>query len=851
MSVRILSIVLSVCCSLSLSAQSVRSIKNIGIGINHRSSDSALVTHAQVGLVSSVDSLKGIQAGLLSSVTWRKMSGLSIGGFHTLNVGKASGVQAAVNGNFSIGGMKGLQASFVTNTAHRLSGVQLAGFTNIMTAPGHAIQIAGVTNVAMGLDLGMQFSPISNICSSSMRGVQVGAYNYADTLSGSQFGLLNIALHHPRGWQFGIVNYSRDTVAHKVGLVNINPKTRIDILTFVGNTSAFNVGLRFRNRSTYNIVGLGTHYFGLDKHFSGALYYRLGQYFTLSPRWSVSGDVGFYHIESFQENNQDSPERLYSLQVHANLDYQLTPALGLFGSIGYGDTRYYAHNRSYKNGLIGQLGLFVRWRGNRSGREPVVREDNPLIRQNAAADGPGSLYAYDAPWYGQRRPGSAAIETAGVNVLVWAFDRFVTNEDFSRISLNAWKSNFQHAFVWDNDPFHTNTFFHPYHGSLYFNSARSNGLSFWQSVPYAIGGSMMWEFLGECEPPAINDLFATSMGGICLGEITNRVSHLILNDRTRGFGRFLRELSCTILNPAQEINRLLSGDAWRVRTDHYLYHDYSRFPIDFSVSAGIRYLADDGGLFRGEPNPFVTLYLSYGDPFNTDERKPFDFFNAEATIGLSGNQPLFNTVHLLGRLLGRTVESQSGLRADIGLYQHFNYYDSKPVKNGTSITPYLISEAAAIGPGIIISLPAAGALQRLEQRAFISGIFLGGYKTDFYNIIDRDYNLGSGYSIKTKTQMELRNFGRFIMHANYYRLFTWKGVEGRQVEGVNPLFLNVQGNKGNAELVEFNPIWEFDFSRSMSVVLGGSYFIRHSRYSAHADVQVNTFELKAGLTCHL
>ena len=153
MSVRFLSIVLSVCCSLSLSAQSVRSIKNIGIGINHRSSDSALVTHAQVGLVSSVDSLKGIQAGLLSSVTWRKMSGLSIGGFHTLNVGKASGVQAAVNGNFSIGGMKGLQASFVTNTAHRLSGVQLAGFTNIMTAPGHAIQIAGVTNVAIG-DLG-------------------------------------------------------------------------------------------------------------------------------------------------------------------------------------------------------------------------------------------------------------------------------------------------------------------------------------------------------------------------------------------------------------------------------------------------------------------------------------------------------------------------------------------------------------------------------------------------------------------------------------------------------------------------------------------------------------------------
>ncbi len=29
----------------------------------------------------------------------------------------------------------------------------------------------------------------------------------------------------------------------------------------------------------------------------------------------------------------------------------------------------------------------------------------------------------------------------------------------------------------------------------------------------------MWEFCGEVEPPAINDVLATTFGGICIGEV--------------------------------------------------------------------------------------------------------------------------------------------------------------------------------------------------------------------------------------------------------------------------------------------------------------------------------------------
>lgn len=828
----------------------LRNVPNLSVGIGHHATDSLRTQNLSIGLLSVTDSLQGVQAGLLTSMTRRYTGGLNLGGLSVLSWGDVRGAQIALGPNTVGGKLRGVQLSAITNLARRAHGMQVAGFANVVTSPFRGTQLSAITNIARGVELGMQISAFANVSSMSMRGLQIGGYNYADTLSGWQVGLLNVAQNHPRGWQIGLFNYSKDTAAHKIGLVNISPKTRIDVLAYVGNTSLFNVALRFRNHSTYSMVGLGTHYMGLDEKFSGAVFYRVGQYFSLSPRWTLSGDLGYYHVETFEQNSQSKPLRLYSLQAHVNADYQVSPSLGLFVSAGYGNTRYYAHNRKYKNGLVAQMGLSFNWRRHGSSAAISAPEASPEAYQTEMPDSLWRLYAFHAPWNAQKHYWRAAAQTAGINMLVWGFDRFVTNEDFAHITLNAWKSNFKHAFVWDNDPFHTNTFFHPYHGSLYFNAARSNGLSFWESVPYAFGGSLMWEFLGECEPPAINDLFATSMGGIALGEITRRVSHLILNDRKRGFGRFMREFTSLILNPSQEFLRLTSGDAWRVRDEYYKYHDYDRLPIDFSLSTGIRYLADDGALFRGEANPYLNFFLEYGDAFNMEENKPFDFFYAEATFGLSANQPLINTVHLLGRLWGRSIETHNDGQFQFGVFQHFNYYDSRPVKNGTSLTPYLISEAASLGPGMLISLPSTGLLTRLEQRIFLSGIFLGGYKTDYYNVIDRDYNMGSGYSIKTKTHMELRNFGRFILHANYFRLFTWKGYEGKDLENINPLFLNAQGDKGNAELLEINPIWEFDFKGPVSAVISSSYYARTSRYKYHSTVRAHTFEMRMGVTYH-
>jgi len=773
--------------------------------------NSVMAQNSPVGIVCVQDSVKSVQLGLISTV--------------------------------ATDGGHGMQLSLLSNTStHKFNGLQLSS----------------ISNITAGMDKGLQLSGILNVSSAMQRGLQLGAINYADSLDGAQVGVFNIARKHPKGWQVGLVNLSYDSIGHKIGLVNVNPMTDIDIMAYGGSSTKVNLAARYRNKSTYNIIGVGTHFMGLDSKFSGALFYRLGQYFQLSPKWTLSGDVGYYHVETFEKNSNDSPERLYSLQARLNVDYQVSKRIGAFASVGWGLTRYYNRNETYRNRPLVELGVtFRQFRMQHDSWKRAWEEKrSKLVFTDSTMALPGKKH----PWW-------ALAEVTGINVGVQLFDRWALKSDFAQTTLNSLKRNFTDGMVWDNDFFITNMCMHPYHGNLYFNAARTNGLTFWESAPYSLLGSAMWEFLGETEPPAINDIIATTCGGMALGEMTHRLSLTILDDRDRGWKRFWREAVATVINPIQGIHRMISGDAWRVKNNHYRYHNFHEIPIEGSVSLGWRYLADDGSLFRGIHAPYVNLTLTYGISVDGERHtKPYDFFDIELNAAFGGGQPLVNTLNILGRLWSTSILDRKEMAGEFGIYQHFNYYDAKPIEDGSSLTPYRISEAAGFGPGVIISIPKMGYLTKMEQRVFISGILLGGTKSDYFNVIERDYNMGSGFSLKASTKLDFGKFGRIMLNAKYFHLWTWKGYEDKDLQayadGTADLhYLNVQGDNSNARLFVINPVIEMHLARQWSITLSGTYFTRRTHYNYYYDkdlilrqnstVYAKTFETKIGLTCRL
>src|SRR5699024_717556 len=162
-----------------------------------------------------------------------------------------------------------------------------------------------------------------------------------------------------------------------------------------------------------------------------------------------------------------------------------------------------------------------------------------------------------------------------------------------------------------------------------------------------------------------------------------------------------REFLGTLICPMRGLNRMITGEMWQVKRSHYKYHDYDRIPVHFSIGAGDRYLADDNYLFRGEHNPYLEFRVQYGDAFDKVNDGPHDYFSARATFGLSGNQPLISQINLMGKLWRVPLKTTTGMEMMFGICQHFNYFDSEEVIDGSGRIPYKISEAASVGPGMI------------------------------------------------------------------------------------------------------------------------------------------------------
>ncbi|NLZ73150.1 MAG: hypothetical protein GX905_04945 [Bacteroidales bacterium] len=288
----------------------------------------------------------GLQLSSLSNITAGDFSGVGITGFLNLMAGDSKGI--------TISGLTNVNGS-----SHY--GLNMAGLLNITGNKGVGVDIAGLGNVSAGEHRGVMISVLSNVTGESLYGIQIaGLMNInAVDMHGVQISPFNVTVKG-KGLQLGLVNfYAEDFKGLQLGLVNANPSTKVQWMIYGGSSTKINTAARFKNDLFYTILGVGTHYLDFKDKFSGALFYRAGLGFPIYKNLSLSGDLGYQHIETFKNKNEGFPKRLYALEARLNLEYRLNDDFALFATGGFSHSRHYNKSQMYKNRAIIEAGIIL------------------------------------------------------------------------------------------------------------------------------------------------------------------------------------------------------------------------------------------------------------------------------------------------------------------------------------------------------------------------------------------------------------------------------------------------------------------------------------------------------------
>ncbi|PKL81643.1 MAG: hypothetical protein CVV24_14205 [Ignavibacteriae bacterium HGW-Ignavibacteriae-3] len=338
----------------------------------------------------------------------------------------------------------------------------------------------------------------------------------------------------------------------------------------------------------------------------------------------------------------------------------------------------------------------------------------------------------DDPLYNPKSTlGMVVLEVTIPNLSTFLIDRYIFNYEFSRVGFNSWKHSLQKGWEWDIDRFGMNYFFHPFSGSMYYNAARANGYSFYESIPFAFLGSLQWEYLGENTLPSYNDFINTPVHGILLGEIFYRLGSNILDDRTTGTDRFFREMAVAILTPTRFLSRLFKGNLTRITPSDV----YQKEPLNITLAGGYHRVNDGIKIEKGSNSINFSTTLDYGNPFEKRSRKPFDYFRLKTDLDFGVGRKIISLITGYGLLTGKNIQA-GDLEMLAGLFQHMNFFDNKTFELGT----------IGFGPGMVSKMLVgrnSSLYTNLHLNLVPFGALSNRFGPDTTQVKDYDYGFGA------------------------------------------------------------------------------------------------------------
>ncbi|MHB1278779.1 MAG: peptidase associated/transthyretin-like domain-containing protein [Bacteroidia bacterium] len=201
----------------------------------------------------------GFQGAGIFNVSGGNILGAQGAGIFNVTVGNIRGAQAAGIFNISTGHIHGAQAAGIFNISDStLYGAQAAGIFNVHASRLDGVQVAGIWNAAEEIH-GFQIAGIVN-GATKVYGHQLGLFNFADSVSGLQIGLLSFSKHGYHKWEIGAdeLFYTRTALRtggyrfHNIIQMGMDPRTSADPLWFVG----YGVGTSFPLRRSYFDIDL-------------------------------------------------------------------------------------------------------------------------------------------------------------------------------------------------------------------------------------------------------------------------------------------------------------------------------------------------------------------------------------------------------------------------------------------------------------------------------------------------------------------------------------------------------------------------------------------------------------------
>lgn len=374
---------------------------------------------------------------------------------------------------------------------------------------------------------------------------------------------------------------------------------------------------------------------------------------------------------------------------------------------------------------------------------------------------------------------TALLHALAQPTFIWATNWYILDQFWADISINTLKNNIETGWVWDEDPFDVNQVGHPTQGALVYTAARSQGLSYWQSLAYPTLASLIWEVGMENESPSVNDMITTPTSGVAFGEIMHRMSILTLGD-----GRVKpawRQVLSGVINPGgYGLNRMIFG------TKIHQNYRYEPTPVLAGISLGAGPGFEDDSPENKTPRRFARLNIVYGNPFSKHENfKPFDNFMFIAVLNV-GREDFVGEIYASGMVFRLHQYEKKRHKATLGIFQNYDFMNNDDYKVSSS----------SIGPGMLYDFAVSPKLSLRTQMA-TSFIFMGSAGDTSDEIPDdgsevRDYHFGPGFSGKLITRVSWADQGDFYLRLKRYFIYVMGDDEIEGFENINILNVGFQ-----------------------------------------------------------